>query len=120
MFITKDFDFDEPDRVKKIYKIYVTYMNSHSATLSNPFKVAADGNTTFANSSIATPQSSNTYALSGNLGGNVNSWNVAVLSFDAPFLCQSIALEFNGAGDVNGVSINDITFEYRTINKRVS
>ena len=120
MFITKDFDFDEPDRVKKIYKIYVTYMNSNAGTLSNPFKVAADGNTTFANTSISTPQSSDTYALSGNLSGNVNSWNVAVLSFDAPFLCQSIALEFNGADAANGVSINDITFEYRTINKRVS
>ena len=123
MFVTKDFDFDEPDRVKKIYKIYVTYMNSNSSSLSPSISVAADGNKTFANSSIATPQSSITYDLSGLFQGSSTSgsnWNVVVFSFDNPFPCQSISLKMNAGNSANGISINDITFEYRTINKRVS
>jgi len=123
MFITKDFDFDEPDRVKKIYKIYVTYMNSNVSTLSPSISIAADGSKTFATSSIATPQSSTTYNISGSFRGSSTSgsnWNVAVFSFDFPFPCQSISLKMNAGDSANGISINDITFEYRTINKRVS
>ena len=123
VFITKDFDFDEPDRVKKIYKIYITYMNSNSAALSSSISIAADGSKTFATSSIATPQSSITYNISGSFQGSSTSgsnWNVAVFSFDYPFPCQSISLKMNAGNAANGISINDITFEYRTINKRVS
>jgi len=119
-FITKDFDFDEPGRVKKIYKIYITYMNSASGNLVNLIKVAADGNTTFAQTSIATPHSGSTFVLTGTLSGSKSFWDVAVFTFDAPFPCQSIALRFNDGATANGISINDISFEYRTINKRVS
>jgi len=122
-FITKDFDFDEPGRVKKIYKIYITYMNSGLGALANKIKVAADGNTTWAQTSIATPHSGSTFALTGVFLASQSSWNVAIFTFDAPFPCQSIALLFNDAGDsptASGISINDISFEYRTIHKRVS
>tara|TARA_R100000808_G_scaffold9441_1_gene25956 strand:- start:2535 stop:6095 length:3561 start_codon:yes stop_codon:yes gene_type:complete len=119
-FITKDYDFDDPSRVKKIYKIYITYMNSAGSQLDNLIKVAADGNTTFAQTSISTPHSASTYALTGSFLASQSKWNVAVFSFDNPFPCQSIALYFNDGGTANGVSINDISFEYRTIHKRVS
>jgi hypothetical protein len=122
-FITKDFDFDEPGRVKKIYKIYITYMNSSSNVVTNKMKVAADGNTTWAQTSIATPHSGSTFALTGVFASSQSSWNVAIFTFDNPFPCQSISLLFNDAGDsptASGISINDISFEYRTIHKRVS
>ena len=119
-FITKDFDFDDPSRVKKIYKIYITYMNSAGSQLDNLIKVAADGNTTWEQGSIATPHSRSTYALTGSFLASQSKWNVAVFEFDSPFPCQSIALYFNPDAVVNGLSINDISFEYRTIHKRVS
>ena len=119
-FITKDYDFDEPSRVKKIYKIYITYMNSASGTLTNRMEVAADGFTTFNQTSIATPHSGSTFALTGTFAGSKAYWDVAVFTFDAPFPCQSIALYFNPDAIANGISINDISFEYRTIHKRVS
>ena len=46
-FITKDFDFDKPGIVKKVYKIYVTYKNTGTASLNNALEVSADGNTSF-------------------------------------------------------------------------
>ena len=119
-FITKDFDFGDPSRVKKIYKIYITYMNSASGSLANRMEVAADGNTTFEQTSITTPHSGSTYTLSGTFAGSQSKWNVAVFSFDSPFPCQSIALYFNPDSIANGLSINDISFEYRSIHKRVS
>ena len=119
-FITKDYDFDEPSFVKKVYKIYITYANSAGSDLVNKIKVAADGNTTFAQTSISTPHSASTYVLTGTFSASQSSWNVAVFSFDSPFPCQSIALYFNDGGVANGISINDISFEYRTIHKRVS
>ena len=120
MFITKDYDFDQPATLKKIYKIYITYMNSNSSLLDNKIKVAADGNTTWSQGSISTPHSSSTFALTGRFQGNKSSWDIAVFRFDAPFPCQSIALYFNDGSVTNGISINDISFEYRTIHKRVS
>ena len=119
-FITKDFDFDEPGRVKKIYKIYITYMNSGLGALANKIKVAANGNTTFAQTSISTPNSASTFALTGTFLASRTSWVVTAFTFDNPFPCQSIALYFNDGATVNGLSINDISFEYRTIHKRVS
>tara|TARA_R110002020_G_scaffold107725_3_gene250028 strand:- start:786 stop:4253 length:3468 start_codon:yes stop_codon:yes gene_type:complete len=119
-FITKDYDFDDPSRVKKIYKIYITYLNSSGSAMSNKIKVAADGNTTFSQGSISTPHSASTFALTGSFLGSKSYWDVAVYTFDNPFPCQSIALYYNTTGTANGVSINDISFEYRTLHKRIS
>ena len=119
-FITKDIDFDDPSRIKKIYKIYITYLNTHSGALANLIKVSADGNTSFAQTSIPTPHSASNFALTGTFLASQSSWNVATFSFDAPFPCQSIALYFNDGGATNGLHINDISFEYRIINKKVS
>ena len=95
-------------------------MNSASGSLANRMEVAADGNTTFEQTSITTPHSGSTYTLSGTFAGSQSKWNVAVFSFDSPFPCQSIALYFNPDSIANGLSINDISFEYRSIHKRVS
>ena len=103
-----------------VYKIYITYMNTHGGALNNLIKVAADGNTTWQQGSITTPHAGSTFALTGTFLASQSSWNVAVFSFDNPFPCQSIALYFNDGGTANGISINDISFEYRTIHKRVS
>ena len=118
-FITRDIDFGHPAYVKKVYKIYITYKNSSSNALADDMYVALDGSTTFANSSISSPHSLYDVALTGTFAASQSDWNVAVFSFGKPLLCQSIALKFLG-GSVSGVSINDISFEYRIMRKRVS
>ena len=95
-------------------------MNSGLGALANKIKVAANGNTTFAQTSISTPNSASTFALTGTFLASRTSWVVTAFTFDNPFPCQSIALYFNDGATVNGLSINDISFEYRTIHKRVS
>jgi hypothetical protein len=99
-------------------------MNSSSSQLNNPIQVAANGDRTWQQSSITTPQAlGSSYSLTGIIKASQSEWDVAVFSFDSPFPCQSIALYFNHVTDVNtanGLSINDISFEYRTIHKRVS
>ena len=118
-FITKDIDFGQPAYVKKIYKIYITYKNSGSSALADDMYVAVDGSTTFANSSISSPHSSYDVAITGTFAASQSNWNIATFSFSKPLLCQSLALKFLG-GSTSGISINDISFEYRILRKRVS
>ena len=118
-FITKDIDFGQPAYVKKIYKIYITYKNSSSNALADDMYVAVDGSTTFANSSISSPHSSYNVAITGTFAASQSNWNVATFTFSKALLCQSLALKFLG-GSTSGISINDISFEYRIIRKRVS
>jgi len=118
-FITKDIDFGQPAYVKKIYKIYITYKNSGSSALADDMYVAVDGSTTFANSSISSPHSLYDVAITGTFAASQSNWNIATFSFSKPLLCQSLALKFLG-GSTSGISINDISFEYRILRKRVS
>ena len=118
-FITKDIDFGQPAYVKKIYKIYITYKNSGSSALADDMYAAVDGSTTFANSSISSPHSSYDVAITGTFAASQSNWNIATFSFSKPLLCQSLALKFLG-GSTSGISINDISFEYRILRKRVS
>ena len=118
-FITKDIDFGQPAYVKKIYKIYITYKNSSSNALADDMYVAVDGSTTFANSSISSPHSSYNVAITGTFAASQSNWNVATFTFSKALLCQSLALKFLG-GSTSGISINDISFEYRILRKRVS
>ena len=126
-FITRDLDFDKPGIVKKIYKIYITYKNTNASDLDNPIAISTDGNTTFTASGISSGQSINTSGgvaitptLTGTFEGSQAKWNVATFSFDKPLHCQSLSLWFNRADTANGVSINDITFEFKQIYRRVS
>ena len=118
-FITKDLDFGQPGYVKNIYKIYITYKNSSGNALADDISAAADGSTTFAQTGITTPHSAGSFALTGTFAASQSVWNIAVFSFSSPFPCQSIALKFV-AGSAAGISINDISFEYRIIKRRVS
>ena len=118
-FITKDIDFGQPAYVKKIYKIYITYKNSGSGVLADDMYVAVDGSTTFENSSISSPHSSYDVAITGTFAASQSNWNIATFSFSKALLCQSLALKFL-SGANSGISINDISFEYRILRKRVS
>jgi len=125
--ITKDIDFARPGVVKKIYNIFVTYKNTNSSTRNNIIKVATDGNTTWAQANITSSQSVNNSAsaaitptLTGSFVGNKTSWDIAKFSFNKPIQCQSISLYINDGGASTGLFINDITFEYKIIHRRVS
>ena len=126
-FITKDLDFDQPGVVKKVYCFYITYKNTSSNVRNDIIKAATDGNTTFANSGITSSQSINNSAgsainptLTGSILANKTTWDIAKFTFNPPIQCQSLALYLNDGALTAGLHINDITFEYKVIHRRVS
>ena len=112
-FVTKDIDFGDPSIVKKVYKIYVTYKNLKNTTQTNLISFAVDGNTTFAQTSVSTPQGSGSYALTGVFAASKTNWDIAIFTFSSPLPCQSLALKLLTAN--SALWINDISFEYRVL-----
>jgi hypothetical protein len=105
-FTTKDFDFGFPSLEKKIYAITVTY-KSDTARL-NPISFALDGSTSFTDAT-------------GNFS-NTSSWKRLRATISSPQSCQSVRVRVKNStfatvsGD-DGIQINDISVEYRLINK---
>ena len=106
---TKDIDFGQPDRLKKIYAVYVTYKSDNAQTA--PISYEIDGTT-------------NSYTnLTGNFSATTQ-WDVLKAYPSSPFTCQSLQLKItnpdNAVGATAGIQINDITIEYRVLHSRVS
>jgi len=69
---------------------------------------AINGYTTFSNT-----------GLTGTWSGSTSDWDVAVHTFATPKECQSIRLLLDPASSAT-MFFNDISIEYRQIDKRVS
>ena len=110
-FITKDIDFGEPGRRKKVYKILVTY-DSGNATNHVQVDYGVDGDTTFAYDFANGTQISSAPELDA-----ANGWKVAELKPDVASEAsniKSIRLRFAGDNAVpSGFKINDISIVYR-------
>ena len=111
--VTKDIDFGEPGRNKKIYKVLVTYTTAASGDVGSVVTVKYDtnGRTTF-DKTFA-----NGTNFSSNVLGSANGWQVAELkpgtSSEANNI-KSFQLKFSTAGTVPvGFRINDISIVYR-------
>jgi len=107
VYQTKDFDFGQPARYKKIYAIYITYKHSDSANVSNFLSYVKDGGTSFV-----------TTNLSNNTLDQAATFEIQKVTFDTPLKCQSIALKLTGptsAADATQIEINDIGIEYRLL-----
>tara|TARA_Y100000296_G_C5171636_1_gene257645 strand:- start:305 stop:3022 length:2718 start_codon:yes stop_codon:yes gene_type:complete len=111
--VTKDIDFGEPGRNKKIYKVLVTYTTAASGDVGSVVTVKYDtnGRTTF-DKTFA-----NGTNFSSNVLGSANGWQVAQLkpgtSSEANNI-KSFQLKFSTAGTVPvGFRINDISIVYR-------
>jgi len=111
---TKDIDFGEPGRNKKLYKVLITYTTAASGNVGSVVAVKYDTNgrttfdKTFDDSSIN---------FSSDVLASANGWQVAELkpttSSDANNI-KSFALKFSTAGNVPaGFRINDISCVYR-------
>ena len=104
---TKDFDFGEPGRMKKIYSVIITYKSDNAQT--QPIYYAVDGSDSFSSQ------------LTGNFTANA-SWAVLRATAATPIECQSIRFKVknptSGTGSTAGIQINDISIEYRGIFKR--
>jgi len=104
---TKDFDFGEPGRMKKVYSVIITYKSDNTQT--QPIYYATNGSDSFSSQ------------LTGDFSVNT-SWAVLRATAATPIQCQSIRFKIknptNGTGSTEGIQINDISIEYRGIFKR--
>jgi len=104
-FQTKDFDFGNAARVKKIYAVYITYQET-GGNLTDIFTLVEDDGTS--------------HALAGNIPANSDgTYNTVRISPSSPVICNKVSIKMELAGgDSSLVQINDISIEYREIYKR--
>jgi len=107
---TKDYDFDTPNSLKKVYSVTVTYASDRDHT--TPIRYAINGSGSF---------DGNTFT--GDFSGSGQGWKKVRATLDTPVECQSISLKISNTvttGLIEGLKINDISIEYRLLGKRVS
>lgn len=102
LIMTKDIDFGDPSRIKKIYKIYISY-KSNTGTVS--MKYSIDNKPGTVNITDVSFSSTDTY-------------KIAKASFSTPVQCQSIRIWLRG--NFSKFEINDISIDYRPIYRKVS
>ena len=121
-FITKDLDFGDPSKTKKIYNVYITYKANKSlqdtGTDDFPLLYAKNGSTTFTNFDTCTV--AGTGASLPKLPASTSDWSVAKFGLSTIQSVQSLKLKFDVATATSVVNINDISIEYRPISKRVA
>jgi hypothetical protein len=102
---TKDIDFGDPARIKKVYGLRITYQSSSAQT--TPISYAINGSTSFSN-------------FTGNFLDTSSAWDVLYAYPSSPVECQSMQIKISNPTAGARIDINDISIEYRTINKRVT
>ena len=108
-FTTRDIDFGDPSRNKKVYGLTLTYKSDTNQT--QPIYYATDGSTSFSSQ------------LTGNFASG-SGWQKLRATASTPIECQSIRFKVSNpsrpTGTTDGIQINDLSVEYRPIFKRVS
>ena len=119
-FITKDIDFGDPNKTKRIYNVYVTYKANKVLQEGGddiPLMYAKDGSTTFANFDTCTVGGTSSTSA---LDASTSNWDVATFGLSTIQSVQSLKLKLDVDTADSVISINDISIEYRPISKRFS
>ena len=109
LLITKFLDFGDPYRLKKVYKVGLSYKSS--AAQADPLEIRyidASGDM----QSFADIDGSVDFA-------NKTEWNVAMFTAGTPVTCQALQLRLNPP-DAGTIDINEIMIDYRPVHKKVS
>ena len=102
LYQSKDFDFGNASRVKKVYAVYVTYKSNNA--LTGYFTLVEDDGTS--------------HALSGTVATNATNYATVKLTPSTPITCNKVSIKLDTSSNSRKVEINDITIEYREIYKR--
>jgi len=112
--LTKDIDFGNPARVKKVYSVILTYRSRDAMT--TPVSYAIDG----AEDDGDYTNFTGNFADTGG-GDNLDDWAQVRVTPASPVECQSMKIRVkNTAGSTSRFDLNDISIEYRETYKRVS
>jgi len=102
LYQSKDFDFGNAAKVKKIYAVYVTYRSN--VELADMFSLVEDDG--------------NEHDLNGAVPVSATNYKTVKLNIQAVELCNKVSVKLNTASTSARVEINDISIEYREIHKR--
>jgi len=102
IFQTKDFDFGNASRVKKVYAAYITYRSN--VDLTDMFTLVEDDSTE--------------HDLTGGVSVSATNYKTVKIALQAAQLCNKVSVKLNTASTSAKVEINDISIEYREIYKR--
>lgn len=102
--LTKDIDFGDPSRIKKIYNIYVTYRKDGSA-ISVAYALNGSNNFT---------------TISGTTFASTDDWDIEKIPLQSALQCQSIKIKIRIQSTHTLFEINDISIDYRPIYRKVS
>ena len=105
--LTKDIDFGDPSRIKKIYNIYVTYRKDGDVSSAISVAYALNG-------------SNNFNVISGTTFADTDDWNIEKIPVQSALQCQSIKIKIRIVSNHNLFEINDISIDYRPIYRKVS
>jgi len=111
--LTKDIDFGNPARVKKVYSVILTYRSS--AAMTTPVSYAIDG----AEDDGDYTNFTGDFADTGS-GDNLDNWATVKVTPASPISCQSIKIRVKNTASSSCFELNDISIEYRETHKRVS
>tara|TARA_R110000744_G_scaffold302812_1_gene411674 strand:- start:290 stop:988 length:699 start_codon:yes stop_codon:yes gene_type:complete len=106
---TKDIDFGNPAKIKKIYSVTLSYKSG--AAMTTPVSYATDGGSSFTNFT-------GNFSDTGS-GAYGDTWAKLRATLAAPVECQSLQIKVQNTAQ-NPFQLNDISIEYRMLNKRVS
>ena len=103
--VTKDIDFGQPGRKKRIYNLLCTYSTDSAHT--TPVSYAVDGSDNFVD-------------MNGDFDDTERKWKAGRFSPSSTFTCQSIKFKIKNTTDSQAFKINDLSVEYRTSSRKVA
>jgi len=102
LYQSKDFDFGNASRVKKVYAAYITYRSN--VDLTDMFTLVEDDSTE--------------HDLTGGVSASATNYKTVKIALQTAQLCNKVSVKLNTASTSAKVEINDISIEYREIYKR--
>jgi len=103
-FETKELDFGIPNKIKKLYAVYIRYKSNTS--LASLVKYSIDGGANWVAFS------------SGSSATSTTIWQKGKWTLTTPAESSAFMIQLDTASTTAQVYINDISFEYRTMHKR--
>jgi hypothetical protein len=102
IFETKDYDFGDPAKLKRIYALYITYKSDD--VLTGYFTIEEPDGTS--------------HSLSGTISASVSNWSTVKLTPSSTCDISKASVKMTTSTNARKIYINDMGIEYRQLKKR--
>jgi hypothetical protein len=105
-----DDDFGDPNIIKEIYEIVITYKSAVAVNMNALLSYGIDGKD---------DPDTTTYVPATSIGVSATDWNVAVIELSTSVQCQSFRWKLGQTTAAQKFYINDVGVRFRPIPTRV-